>query len=342
MRAMAQEMQESGEVLQTTRGEVRTLPAGMRPKPTVWKNIRDFTKSKPLGAAGGAIAILLILIAIFAPFIATHDPELTSHKTVLASPSSEMFLGGDQIGRDVFSRLVYGARVSLLVGILSVLFGVSTGFGLGLISAYFGGKADLAIQRVMDAIMSFPALILALAIMAALGASIVNVVIALSAVFVPGAARTIRFSGPQHQGDRLRAGGAGGWCWRPAQHDAPHGPEPDGHLHRARHHLPGLGDCGGGLAQLLGCRGASQRSNPGRDVERRKQACGGRLVGCNILRSGYHLGGVRMEPAGGTRCAMFSTPSSAAPTERPRTKAVYRPKSFPVREGLRLLPPVSV
>ena len=164
----------------------------MRPKPTVWKNISDFTKSKPLGAAGAVIAILLILIAIFAPLIATHSPELTNHKAVLASPSGEMLLGGDQIGRDVFSRLVYGARVSLIVGILSVLFGVTIGFGLGLISAYFGGKTDLAVQRVMDAIMSFPALILALAIMAVLGASIVNVVIALSAVFVPGASRTIR------------------------------------------------------------------------------------------------------------------------------------------------------
>ncbi len=189
---MAREMQEPEEVLQTTRGAAGTLPAGMRPKPTVWKNLRDFSVSKPLGAGGAAIAILLILIAIFAPLIATHDPELTSHKTVLASPSSQMLLGGDQIGRDVFSRLVYGARISLVVGILSVLFGVSIGFGLGLVSAYFGGKTDLAIQRVMDAIMSFPALILALAIMAVLGASIVNVVIALSAVFVPGAARTIR------------------------------------------------------------------------------------------------------------------------------------------------------
>ena len=107
-------------------------------------------------------------------------------------PSPEMFLGGDALGRDVFSRLVYGTRISLLVGILSVLFGITGGFIVGLISAYFGGKTDLLIQRFMDAIMAFPALILALAIMAVLGASISNVIIALSAIFVPGAARTIR------------------------------------------------------------------------------------------------------------------------------------------------------
>ncbi len=189
---MAQEIPENGEVLQSVGGAARTLPAGLRAKPTLRKSIAEFAKSKPLGAVGGLIAILLILIAIFAPLISTHHPELTNYRTVLAEPSAEMILGGDQLGRDVFSRLVYGARISLIVGILSVVFGVSIGFALGLISAYFGGKTDLAIQRIMDAVMAFPALILALAIMAVLGASLINVVIALSAVFVPGTSRTIR------------------------------------------------------------------------------------------------------------------------------------------------------
>ena len=117
---------------------------------------------------------------------------MTDYRSTLKGPSPEMFLGGDALGRDVFSRLVYGTRISLLVGILSVLFGITGGFIVGLISAYFGGKTDLLIQRFMDAIMAFPALILALAIMAVLGASISNVIIALSAIFVPGAARTIR------------------------------------------------------------------------------------------------------------------------------------------------------
>ena len=173
-------------------GDVLSLPAGIRPKPTFWQSIIKFAKDKPLGAFGGVVAILLILLALLAPVVATHNPETTNYRAVLAAPSPEMLLGGDQIGRDVFSRLIYGTRISLLVGIVSVLFGVTIGLAVGLISGYFGGAVDLAAQRVMDAVMAFPALILALSIMAVMGASIVNVIIALAAVFIPGAARTIR------------------------------------------------------------------------------------------------------------------------------------------------------
>lgn len=174
------------------REDALSLPTGMRSKLNLWQNLIKFAKDKPLGAFGGAIAIILIVLAIIAPLVATHDPELTDYRAVLAEPSTEMLLGGDQIGRDVFSRLIYGTRISLLVGILSVLFGVTIGLAVGLVSGYFGGAVDLAAQRVMDAVMAFPALILALSIMAVMGASIVNVIIALAAVFVPGAARTIR------------------------------------------------------------------------------------------------------------------------------------------------------
>lgn len=171
---------------------VGSLPEGMRPKVSKLQSLIDVSKRKPLGAVGGIVIVLMILIAFAAPLIATHNPTETNYRAVLAQPSTEMLLGGDQIGRDVFSRLIYGTRVSLMVGILSVAFGVTLGCAIGLISAYFGGKTDLIVQRFMDALMAFPALILALSIMAVLGASITNVVIALSAVFIPGAARTIR------------------------------------------------------------------------------------------------------------------------------------------------------
>ena len=168
------------------------VPVGMRPKRTAWETIINFAQRKPLGAFGAIIMIILVVVAALAPVIATDDPRLTNASQRFSPPGGETWLGGDQIGRDVFSRLVYGTRISLVVGLLSVCFGVTIGAFIGIVSGYFGGITDLAIQRVMDAMMSFPALILALAIMAILGASVTNVVIALSAVFIPGAARTIR------------------------------------------------------------------------------------------------------------------------------------------------------
>ena len=168
------------------------VPVGMRPKHTAWETIVNFAQRKPLGAFGAIIMIILVVVAVLAPVIATDDPRLTNASQRFSPPGGETWLGGDQIGRDVFSRLVYGTRISLVVGLLSVCFGVTIGAFIGIVSGYFGGITDLAIQRVMDAMMLFPALILALAIMAILGASVTNVVIALSAVFIPGAARTIR------------------------------------------------------------------------------------------------------------------------------------------------------
>ncbi len=169
-----------------------SLEAGMRPKRNLWENILNFAQRKPLGAFGAVVVILLVIVAILAPIVATDDPRLTNAAYRFNLPNADTWLGGDQIGRDVYSRLVYGTRISLVVGLLSVFFGITIGAFIGIVSGYFGGITDLVIQRIMDAMMSFPALILALAIMAILGASVTNVVIALSAVFIPGAARTIR------------------------------------------------------------------------------------------------------------------------------------------------------
>ena len=169
-----------------------SLETGMRPRRNLWENTLNFAQRKPLGAFGAVVVILLVVVAIFAPLVATADPKLTNASYRFNPPNGDTWLGGDQIGRDVYSRLVYGTRISLVVGLLSVFFGVTIGAFIGIVSGYFGGITDLVIQRIMDAMMSFPALILALAIMAILGASVTNVVIALSAVFIPGAARTIR------------------------------------------------------------------------------------------------------------------------------------------------------
>ncbi|MGE0223089.1 MAG: ABC transporter permease [Acetobacteraceae bacterium] len=165
---------------------------GHLPIGAIWGQILRFARRKPLGAFGGIVALLLIIVAVFAPFIATHDPNATNSALVFAPPSSEYWLGGDQVGRDVYSRLVYGARISLYAGLLSAFVGATIGMLIGVTSVHFGGVTDLIIQRIIDAMMAFPPIILAIAIMAALGASLHNVVIALSIAFIPSTARVLR------------------------------------------------------------------------------------------------------------------------------------------------------
>src|SRR5690606_1767123 len=118
-----------------------------------------FARSKPLGAAGGILVLILVLMALLAPLLATHDPDRNS-AAILAGPSGEHIFGTDRFGRDVFSRILYGARISLWVGIVSLSIGTIAGTILALISGYFGGKTDFIIQRVMDSLLAFPALVL--------------------------------------------------------------------------------------------------------------------------------------------------------------------------------------
>ncbi len=166
---------------------------GLRPRRTIWQNLGGFFRQKPLGAFGAIIAAILIIVAIFAPLIATHDPyEATGARDKFATPSSEHFFGGDKLGRDLFSRIVYGSRISLYVGIVSSLVGSTIGMMVGVASVHFGGKVDLIVQRIIDGLMAFPPLIFAIALMAALGADVTNVVIALNIVFIPSTARILR------------------------------------------------------------------------------------------------------------------------------------------------------
>ena len=157
-----------------------------------WKNVADFSRRKPLGACGGAVAVVLIIVAIFAPLIATDDPYKTDTKQIFAPPSADMWFGGDQVGRDVYSRIIFGARISLYVGLVSALIGCTIGLLVGIASVHFGGATDLIVQRFVDALMAFPLLILAIALMAALSPSLENVIVALSVAFIPSTARILR------------------------------------------------------------------------------------------------------------------------------------------------------
>jgi peptide/nickel transport system permease protein len=154
----------------------------------VWKR---FTKNK-LALIGFIMVSIIIFMAIFAPLIAPYDPYKTSPLERFKPPSKEHLLGTDALGRDVFSRLIYGSRIALEIGILIVLFEGIIGISLGLVSGYFGGIVDKLIMWLVDVLRSFPIVVLALAIAGVLGQGILNVVIALGTVGWTSYARMVR------------------------------------------------------------------------------------------------------------------------------------------------------
>ncbi len=164
-----------------------------RPQRTL-QSFWRFLRQKPLGAAGGVVVLLLVLTALFADLLATHDPTRTNATKTLSAPDLDFWLGTDHLGRDVYSRIVYGARLSLVVGLGSTLFGAVIGGVVGLLSGYLGGKLDLITQRILDIMQGLPLLVLAMVMSAALGPAVHNVIIAISVPLIPRAARVIRAS----------------------------------------------------------------------------------------------------------------------------------------------------
>jgi peptide/nickel transport system permease protein len=158
---------------------------------------REFIVRRPLGAFGLLLVIVMILAAVLADRIAPYDPTALSFKDLLAPPSPEHLLGTDNFGRDVFSRLLYGARTALLVGFTASIVGCTLGFILGIVGAYFGGRTDQIIQRLMDVLLSFPLIVIAIAVVAALGTGedkIGNVIAAITVPIIPRVSRVVRSS----------------------------------------------------------------------------------------------------------------------------------------------------
>ncbi len=155
--------------------------------------LKVFVSEHPLGAIGAVIVLFLIMVAIFAPWIAPYGPKVTDFEAFMP-PSDQHWFGTDHLGRDIFSRVVWGSQLSLYVGLTSVGVGVTIGALWGIGTAYLGGTIDVVTQRVVDVLMGFPPIILALGLMAVLGQSVNNVIIALVILLSPSAARTMRSS----------------------------------------------------------------------------------------------------------------------------------------------------
>ena len=158
-----------------------------------WTGFKRFVRSKPLGAVGGAIVLALVLVALLAPVLSPYDPRSTPDTArPWQSPGGEYLLGTDSIGRDVLSRLIAGARISLYVGLGSVLVGITVSFIIGVSLSYAGGIVDMVAQRVVDALMSLPGLLIALAIMAVVTASMNTVILAIVIGMIAPVIRTVR------------------------------------------------------------------------------------------------------------------------------------------------------
>jgi peptide/nickel transport system permease protein len=153
-----------------------------------------FARLRPLGTAGAMIIILMLLSAVGAPLIAPYHPLETDFLAQFSPPSTAHWLGTDAFGRDLLSRLIYGSRTALLVGFASACLGATLGALIGIASAYFGGRVDLLLQRVVDLFLAFPIIILALVMVAILGTGVGNVIMAITVPMIPNCARVVRAS----------------------------------------------------------------------------------------------------------------------------------------------------
>jgi peptide/nickel transport system permease protein len=187
-------MMSGGETMGST---APAIPVESPTRALTWIVLGRFVRRKPLGAVGGLIVLALVATAVLAPLISPYEPrqiirEANNRVPVYVAPSSAYPLGTDHVGRDVLSRIIHGARISLYVGLGAVLIGVTGWFLVGLASAYAGRVVDLVVQRIVDALMAVPGLIIVLAIMAVLGSSLNNVIIAIVIGMTAPVVRTVR------------------------------------------------------------------------------------------------------------------------------------------------------
>ena len=170
----------------------RAVAAEAEPRPAWPAQIWGFARAKPLGAVGALIILVLLAVAALAHTLAPYDPYLPDYGAQFSRPGVDHWLGTDEFGRDVLSRVMYGARIALFVGFAASVIGCSLGGLLGVVSAYCGGTVDLLLERAMDILLAFPQLILALAVASILGPAVPNVVIAVAIPIIPRAARVVR------------------------------------------------------------------------------------------------------------------------------------------------------
>ncbi|MDH5210149.1 MAG: ABC transporter permease [Betaproteobacteria bacterium] len=177
-----------------TKESLDDLARSAKPRARWLQAVLDFTWQRPIGALGAFIILFMSLVALGANWLAPFDALTTDYAAMLSGPDGKHWLGTDAYGRDVMSRIIYGSRTALIVGIGASFIGATLGALIGVASAYFGGRIDMVVQRIMDVVISFPLIILALAVVAILGTGVFNVILAIAVPMIPRCARVVRSS----------------------------------------------------------------------------------------------------------------------------------------------------
>ncbi len=182
----------NGAVLPSGGGVVWEEEEHVAPPSSFVKDIATAYRRNRLAMVGAAVVLLLVLTALLAPTLSPYDPYMIDLDVMTQAPSRSHWLGTDQFGRDLLTRILYGTRISLVIGVVPTLLSMTIGTALGLIGGYYGGKVDAVIMRLCDIVLAFPSLLLAMVVMYTLGATLVNIFIALAAVGWAGTARVVR------------------------------------------------------------------------------------------------------------------------------------------------------
>jgi peptide/nickel transport system permease protein len=167
-------------------------PEAIDLRPPIWSRVLRFCRREPLGTFGLVLVAIIAITGIFAEVLAPYNPTANDFAAMTEAPSWNHLLGTDQFGRDLLSRIIFGARTALIVGLSSAFVGGTLGLVLGVGSAYFGGLIDMLMQRVFDVVMAFPLIIMALAIVSIFGTGVHNVIIAITIPLIPRCARVVR------------------------------------------------------------------------------------------------------------------------------------------------------
>ena len=181
-------------IAQPGASDVGPAAEALEQKRSAFRIALNFCHRQPLGTVGLVIMLVMFAAAALAGWIAPFDPEENDFNAMMEAPSWVHLLGTDQMGRDIFSRLVFGARTALTVGFSAAFVGGTIGMVLGVASAYFGGWFDLVFQRILDVLMAFPLIILALAVVAVFGTGVFNVIVAITIPLIPRCGRVVRAS----------------------------------------------------------------------------------------------------------------------------------------------------